>query len=220
MGGDPEPDKPVHEPATDSRTGEDETWDSPQLAAPRHRSGLDEGGLPADPQGRCPGHRWGESGRLRGEPGGQSLRPPGAHQVGPLPRPAGAPGLYSESGWHATASGYPDIRRQSGTACRDHGTGSNIRTGFPPLLVWLQTRPLGPSSVGCSTSSLHGSRSSMASDQAARPIKRWMLYEQPSWVKEYDSVSMLILRNIPTRLTTAISGTSSTDESRTALSDG
>src|SRR5687767_2978851 len=53
MGG--EPDKPVHEPATDSRTGEDETWNSPQLAAPRHRSGLDEGGLPADPQGRCPG---------------------------------------------------------------------------------------------------------------------------------------------------------------------
>jgi len=110
MGGDPEPDKPVHEPATDSRTGEDETWDSPQLAAPRHRSGLDEGGLPADPQGRCSGHRWGESGRLRDDPGGQSLGPPGAHQVGPLPRPTGAPGLYSESGWHATASGYPDAR--------------------------------------------------------------------------------------------------------------
>src|SRR3954463_10065758 len=35
----------------------------------------------------------------------------------------------------------------------------------------------------------------MASDQAARPIKRWMLSEQPSWVKEYDGVSMLILRN-------------------------
>ena len=42
-----------------------------QLAAPRHRSGLDEGGLPADPQGWCSGHRRGDSGRLRGEPGGQ-----------------------------------------------------------------------------------------------------------------------------------------------------
>jgi retron-type reverse transcriptase len=41
-----------------------------------------------------------------------------------------------------------------------------------------------------------------------------MLSEQPSWVKEYDGVSMLISRNISTRLTMAISGTSSTDESR------
>src|SRR3954469_2194627 len=196
MGGDPEPDKPVHEPATDSRTGEDETWDSPQLAAPRHRSGLDEGGLPADPQGWCPGHRWGESGRLRGDPGGQSLGPPGAHQVGPLPRPTGAPGLYSESGWHATASGYPDIPRHSKTKWHS----------VP--WYWRQY------------TSRISSPARMASDQAARPIKRWMLSEQPSWVKEYDGVSMLILRNISTRLTMAISGNSSTDESRTALSDG
>src|SRR4051794_8935163 len=55
MGGGSEPHKPVYEPTTDSQFGEDETGDGAVLAAPRHRSGLDEGGLSADPEGRAPG---------------------------------------------------------------------------------------------------------------------------------------------------------------------
>src|SRR5215510_1343090 len=51
MGGGLEPHKPVHEPTTDSRTGEDEAWRVAVHAAPCHRSGLDARGLPADAQG-------------------------------------------------------------------------------------------------------------------------------------------------------------------------
>ena len=56
-GGDTEPHKPVHETTTDSRTGEERSREGAVLAAPRHRPGMDEGGLPADPQGWCAGHR-------------------------------------------------------------------------------------------------------------------------------------------------------------------
>src|SRR5262245_57081495 len=49
-----------------------------------HRLGMDEGSLPANPQGRCPRHRWCNGGGVRAKPGGQSFRPPGARQVRPL----------------------------------------------------------------------------------------------------------------------------------------
>ena len=73
MGGDSGPHKPVNEPTTDSQLGEDESRGGALLAPPRHRSGLDDRGLPADPQGWCSGHRRCHSGRLRSEPGGQSV---------------------------------------------------------------------------------------------------------------------------------------------------
>ena len=111
-GGDPEPCKPVHEPTTDSRSGEVKTGAGAQLAPPRHRSGLDEGGLPADAQGWRPWHRRRDGGGLRSEPRGESVGPPGPHSVGPLSRTAGAPGLHPESGRYATAAGHPDLRRQ------------------------------------------------------------------------------------------------------------
>src|SRR3954468_4568767 len=41
-GGDPEPCEPVHEPTTDSPSGEGKTGGGAQLAPPRHRSGLKE----------------------------------------------------------------------------------------------------------------------------------------------------------------------------------
>jgi hypothetical protein len=44
MGGVSEPHKPVHEPTTDCRFGEDETGDGAVLSPPRHRFGLDDGG--------------------------------------------------------------------------------------------------------------------------------------------------------------------------------
>src|SRR5215469_63377 len=40
MGGGSEPYKPVHEPTTDSQSGEDETGGGAVLAPPRHRSGM------------------------------------------------------------------------------------------------------------------------------------------------------------------------------------
>ena len=43
------------------------------LAPPRRRSGLDDGGLSADPQRRCSRHRRRHSGRLRSEPGSNLL---------------------------------------------------------------------------------------------------------------------------------------------------
>src|SRR4051795_8900463 len=110
-GGDPEPCKPVHEPTTDSRSGEGKTGGGAQLAAPRHRSGLD-GGLSADPQGWCPWHRRRDGGGLRSGPRGQSVGPPGSHSLGSLSRTAGAPGLHPESGRLATAARHPDLRRQ------------------------------------------------------------------------------------------------------------
>src|SRR5712671_5914152 len=79
MGGGSGPHKPAYEPTTDSQFGEDETGDGAVLAPPRHRSGLDDGGLSADPQGRCSRHRRRHRGRLRSEPGGQSSGSPGSH---------------------------------------------------------------------------------------------------------------------------------------------
>src|SRR3954449_4931695 len=55
MGGGSGPHKPVHLPTTDSRSGEDETGNGAMLAPPRHRFGLDAGGLSADPQDGAPG---------------------------------------------------------------------------------------------------------------------------------------------------------------------
>src|SRR6185295_4978547 len=114
MGGGTEPYKPVHEPTTDSRFGEDETGHSAVLAPPRHRSGLDAGGLPADPQGRCSWHRRCHGGRLRSESGGQSLGSSGSHQVRPLSRTAGPSSLHSQGGWLAEDARHSNLRRQGG----------------------------------------------------------------------------------------------------------
>src|SRR6185369_5101230 len=120
MGGGTEPYKPVHEPTTDNRFGEDETGHSAVLAPPRHRSGLDAGGLPADPHGRCHG------GRLRSESGGQSLGSSGSHQVRPLSRTAGPSSLHSQGGWLAEDARHSNLRRQSGATRRDNGAGGNL----------------------------------------------------------------------------------------------
>lgn len=55
-GGDTEPCKPVHETAADSGTGEETTGRCPVLVEPRHRHGMDAGGLSADAQGRRTRH--------------------------------------------------------------------------------------------------------------------------------------------------------------------
>src|SRR5208337_1096941 len=99
-GEDPESHKPVNE----TRSGA-------VFAAPRHRLGMDERGLPAHPQGWCAWHRRCGSDRLCDEPGGQSLGPPGSHQVGPLQSAASASDVYSENGWLASATRHPDLRR-------------------------------------------------------------------------------------------------------------
>src|SRR6266705_1052720 len=113
MGGDSGPHKPVDEPTTDSQFGEDETGDGAVLAPPRHRSGLDDGGLSADPQGRCSGHRRRHGGRLRSEPGGQSSGSPGSHQVRPLSRAASPPSIHPQSGWLAKDARHSNLRKRS-----------------------------------------------------------------------------------------------------------
>jgi hypothetical protein len=90
--------EPVHKPTTDSQLGEDETGDGAVLAPPRHRSGLDEGGLSADPQGRCSRHRRRHGGRLRSEPGSQSSGPSGSHHVWPLSGAAGPSSIHPQGG--------------------------------------------------------------------------------------------------------------------------
>src|SRR5580693_1916299 len=110
-GEDPESHKPVHETTTDSRTGKNETRSGAVFAAPRHRLGMDERGLPANPQGWCSWHRRCDGGRLCDKPGSQSLGPPGSHQVGSLQSAAGPQDIYSEGGWLASAARHPDLRR-------------------------------------------------------------------------------------------------------------
>src|SRR5215470_11841902 len=69
MGEDLGPYKPVHETTADSRTGENEKRGGIVHAAPRPRSGMDEGGLPAHPQGWCPRYRRCDGGRVCAKPG-------------------------------------------------------------------------------------------------------------------------------------------------------
>src|ERR1700691_5894831 len=167
MGGDSGPHEPVHEPTTDSQFGEDETGGGGAvLAPPRHRSGLDDGGLSTDPQGWCFRHRRRHGGGLRGEPGGQSSGPSGSHQVRSLPSAAGPAGIHSQGGRLAKDARHSNLRRQGGATRCDHGAGRHLRTGLPPLLIWLPAgtvgspsaphsaeRAVGPSVfTGCSTS--------------------------------------------------------------------
>src|SRR3954453_8237870 len=147
MGGGSGPHKPVYEPTTDSRSGKDETGNGAMLAPPRHRFGLDAGGLSADPQRRCSRHRRRHRGRLRSEPGGQSSRPPGTHQVRPLPRAAGPPGLYPESGRLAEDARHSNVRGQGGATRRDDGAGGNLRAGLPVLFIRLPAGTIGPPGV-------------------------------------------------------------------------
>ena len=62
----------------------------------------------------CSRHRRCDGDRLRDQLGGQTLGPPGSHQVGPLPSTAGPPRLYSEVGWIASTSRPSDVRGQGG----------------------------------------------------------------------------------------------------------
>src|SRR6516162_5645103 len=104
MGGNTASHQPVHETAMDSQNGEDEPRPRVLLVAPRHRYGMDAGGLSTNPQGRGARHRRRDSTGLRGEPGGQLTRPTRSHQIGPLCRSAGTARLYPESGWVAAAA--------------------------------------------------------------------------------------------------------------------
>src|ERR1700730_7520779 len=70
---------------------------------------MDEGSLPAHPQGWCPRHRRCDGGRLCAKPGSQSLGSPGAHQVWPLSSAAGPEGIHSEDGWIASATRHSDM---------------------------------------------------------------------------------------------------------------
>ena len=147
MGGDTEPHKPVHGTTTDSRSGGETTRDRAVLAAPCHRHGLDERGLPTDTQGWCCGHRRRHGGSLRGATGGQPSGPPRSHQVGPLPGAAGSPGIHPQGRRIAAAARHPNLRRQGCTARYSDGAGSDLRAGLPALLLWLPAGSLGPSSA-------------------------------------------------------------------------
>ena len=113
------------------------------LAPPRHRSGLDEGGLSADPRGRRSRHRRRHGGGLRGEPGGQFVGPSRTHQVRPLSRAAGPPGVHPKSGWLAKDARHSNLRGQGGATRCDDDAGGSLRTGLLTLLVWLPPGPLG-----------------------------------------------------------------------------
>ena len=113
------------------------------LAPPRRRSGLDEGGLSADPQGRRSRHRRRDGGGLRAELGGQPVGPPRTHQVRPLLRAAGPPGVHSQSGRLAEDARHPDLRGQGGATRRDDAAGGGLRTGLLALLLRLPPGPLG-----------------------------------------------------------------------------
>ena len=69
------------------------------------------------------------------KPGGQSLGPPGSHQVGPLSSAAGAAGIYSEGGWIAAAPRPSNLRGQGVPEGDCHGAWrpSTSRTFFPAL---------------------------------------------------------------------------------------
>src|SRR6476619_1495264 len=97
-GEDSETHKPVHDTTTDSCTGKDESRSGAVIAAPRHRLGMAERGLPANPEGWCSWHRRCDGERVCGKPGGQSPGPPGSHQVGSLQSAAGPQDIHSKNG--------------------------------------------------------------------------------------------------------------------------
>ena len=193
-GGDSGPCEPVNETATDSRTGEEEAGNGAVLAAPCHRLGMDEGGLPADPQGRRSRHRR----RRRRQDYEANLEanlvgPPRTHQIRPLPSAAGPQDLHPQGGRLATAARHPDLRRQGGATRDRDGAGGCLRAGLPALLVWLPARPLGAS--GAATTIAASSRCSGCTG---------------CWTSTYASISI--------RSRTPTFGHSSTSESRTASS--
>ncbi len=138
-----EPYKPVHETAMDSRTGEEEAGNSADLAAPRHRPGMDAEGVQADRKDGASGidgvtaeeyeakleanlrdllDRI-KSGRYRGTAGAQDVHPQG--------------------GRLATTARHPDLRGQGGAAGDRHGAGGGIRAGLSSVLAWLSSPAVG-----------------------------------------------------------------------------
>ena len=66
---------------------------------------------------------------LRGEPGGQSHGPPGAPQIGPLCRAAGAAALHPEGGRDEAPARHPDAGRQGCAAGDPAAARADLRNG-------------------------------------------------------------------------------------------
>src|SRR5215471_15083964 len=94
---------------------------------------MDEGSLPAHPQGWCSRYRWCDGGSVRANLGGQSFEPPGAHQVGPLSSATGPAGIHPQGRWSRISSATrPSNLRGQGSAKGDrHGAGGHLRAGLP-----------------------------------------------------------------------------------------
>src|SRR6516164_9446611 len=172
-GEDPESHKPVHETTTDSWTGKNETRGGAVVAAPRHRLGMDERGLPAHPQGWCSWHRRCDGERLCEEPGSQSFGPPGSRQVGSLQSTPGAQDIYPKSGWLASAARDSFLRRQVGAAGNRHGAGVGVRAGLSSLLVRIPARSFGSSGIAEFKCSLHETKTAVGVGHRHRKIFRF-----------------------------------------------
>ena len=170
--------------------------DGAVLAAPRHRPGMDEGGVPADAQGWCARHRRRDGGGLRGEPGGQLLDLLERIKSGRYRRAAGAPGIHSQGGRLAAAARHSDLRGQGGAAGDRHGAGgrSTSRTFCPART---------------------------ASGRGARRIRRCAHCGRPSWAKGLHWVLDVDIRKYFDTIQHSSSAcVPRPDESRTASSDG
>src|SRR5262249_30432998 len=149
-------------------------------AAPRHRFGMAEGGLPAHPQGWCPRHRRCDGGGLCGKPGGQSLGPLGTHQVRPLPSAAGPTSIYSEVGWIAQALRPSNVRGQGMSEGDRYGFGGCVRAGLSPLLLRLPAGSLCSSSLTRSAYWLYAPRTALGDRSRHRKILRFDFAPPPA----------------------------------------
>src|SRR5262249_7493409 len=98
---------------------------------------MDEGGLPAHPQGWCSRYRGCDGGRVRAEPGGQSFGPPGAHQVRPLPSATGPTGIHPQGRWSRISSALSLTLADLGSVCeRVLHAMPDMRWNFDTVSAW------------------------------------------------------------------------------------